>query len=118
MGIFHRLGCCSSCIYFLYKVYLLTYVMEMLAPSQAFDEAISELDTLGEESYKDSTLIMQLLRDNLTLWTSDIAVQSQIFFAVHNKIMILNFHLVAACVLFYVTVGYQFLAKKSSFFNP
>ena len=41
---------------------------------QAFDEAISELDTLGEESYKDSTLIMQLLRDNLTLWTSDITV--------------------------------------------
>ncbi|XP_050216379.1 14-3-3-like protein D isoform X2 [Mercurialis annua] len=39
---------------------------------QAFDEAISELDTLSEESYKDSTLIMQLLRDNLTLWTSDI----------------------------------------------
>ncbi|CAO2202738.1 unnamed protein product [Urochloa humidicola] len=39
---------------------------------QAFDEAISELDTLGEESYKDSTLIMQLPRDNLTLWTSDL----------------------------------------------
>ena len=31
----------------------------------------AELDTLSEESYKDSTLIMQLLRDNLTLWTSD-----------------------------------------------
>jgi 14-3-3 protein epsilon len=38
----------------------------------AFDDAIAELDTLNEESYKDSTLIMQLLRDNLTLWTSDI----------------------------------------------
>ncbi|KAJ6848875.1 14-3-3-like protein [Iris pallida] len=38
---------------------------------QAFDEAISELDSPGEDSYKDSTLIMQLLRDNLTLWTSD-----------------------------------------------
>jgi 14-3-3 protein epsilon len=38
---------------------------------KAFDDAIAELDTLSEESYKDSTLIMQLLRDNLTLWTSD-----------------------------------------------
>uniref|UniRef100_UPI00358FE11A 14-3-3 protein gamma-B isoform X2 n=1 Tax=Myxine glutinosa TaxID=7769 RepID=UPI00358FE11A len=37
----------------------------------AFDEAIAELDSLNEDSYKDSTLIMQLLRDNLTLWTSD-----------------------------------------------
>uniref|UniRef100_A0A4W6FFC9 Tyrosine 3-monooxygenase/tryptophan 5-monooxygenase activation protein, theta polypeptide b n=1 Tax=Lates calcarifer TaxID=8187 RepID=A0A4W6FFC9_LATCA len=38
---------------------------------KAFDDAIAELDHLSEESYKDSTLIMQLLRDNLTLWTSD-----------------------------------------------
>jgi len=38
---------------------------------KAFDDAIAELDTLNEDSYKDSTLIMQLLRDNLTLWTSD-----------------------------------------------
>jgi len=38
---------------------------------KAFDEAISKLDQLDEAQYKDSTLIMQLLRDNLTLWTSD-----------------------------------------------
>jgi len=37
----------------------------------AFEDAIAELDNVSEESYKDSTLIMQLLRDNLTLWTSD-----------------------------------------------
>jgi len=37
----------------------------------SFDKAIAELDSLNEDSYKDSTLIMQLLRDNLTLWTSD-----------------------------------------------
>jgi len=57
---------------------------------KAFDDAIAELDDLTEDSYKDSTVIMQLLRgtlplpslhpsclisppfvDNLTLWTSD-----------------------------------------------
>merc|ERR1712194_309299 len=35
---------------------------------KAFDEAISKLDNLKEGDYKDATLIMQLLRDNLTLW--------------------------------------------------
>jgi len=43
----------------------------------AFDDAISELDTLSEDSYKDSTLIMQLLRDNLTLWTSDMSTDGK-----------------------------------------
>jgi len=37
----------------------------------AFEDAIAELDNVAEDSYKDATLIMQLLRDNLTLWTSD-----------------------------------------------
>merc|ERR1711965_585431 len=37
----------------------------------AFEDAIAELDNVAEDTYKDSTLIMQLLRDNLTLWTSD-----------------------------------------------
>jgi len=38
---------------------------------KAFDAAIQKLDSLDDASYKDSTLIMQLLRDNLTLWTSE-----------------------------------------------
>ncbi|RRT70427.1 hypothetical protein B296_00036464 [Ensete ventricosum] len=45
--------------------------MSAYKAAQAFEEAIAELDSLGEESYKDSALIMQLLRDNLTLWTCD-----------------------------------------------
>lgn len=44
---------------------------------QAFDDAIAELDSLSEESYRDSTLIMQLLRDNLTLWTSSDNVEPE-----------------------------------------
>ncbi len=38
--------------------------------SDAFDAAILRLDQLDEQQYKDGTLILQLLRDNLTLWTS------------------------------------------------
>ena len=55
--------------------------------AKTYADKCTELDTLSEESYKDSTLIMQLLRDNLvsqnvqymlyaytnaqqTLWTS------------------------------------------------
>merc|ERR1719384_2787440 len=43
----------------------------------AFEDAIAELDNVAEDSYKDSTLIMQLLRDNLTLWTSDQEPEAQ-----------------------------------------
>jgi hypothetical protein len=39
----------------------------------AFDNAIADLDGLEEDEYRDSATIMQLLRDNLTLWTSDLA---------------------------------------------
>eukprot|EP01088_Endostelium_zonatum_P009026 TRINITY_DN22211_c0_g1_i1.p1 TRINITY_DN22211_c0_g1~~TRINITY_DN22211_c0_g1_i1.p1 ORF type:complete len:261 (+),score=75.11 TRINITY_DN22211_c0_g1_i1:35-817(+) len=42
---------------------------------QAFDDAIADLDNVSEDSYKDATLIMQLLRDNLTLWTSDMQAE-------------------------------------------
>jgi 14-3-3 protein epsilon len=38
---------------------------------QAFDEAIADIEHLEEDQYKDSTTIMQLIRDNLTLWTSE-----------------------------------------------
>jgi 14-3-3 protein epsilon len=56
---------------------LLLLLLLLLRFLQAFDEAISDLDTLGEDSYKDSALIMQLLRDNLTLWTSEMQDQEK-----------------------------------------
>jgi len=65
-----RLGLALNYSVFLYEVQGMQGEACNLA-KQAFDSAIAELDTLDEESYKDSTLIMQLLRDNLTLWTSD-----------------------------------------------
>lgn len=34
------------------------------------------VDTLGEESYKDSALIMELLRQNLMLWISDLQARA------------------------------------------
>jgi 14-3-3 protein epsilon len=37
---------------------------------KGFDDAVEDLESLEEEAYKDATLIMQLLRDNLSLWTT------------------------------------------------
>ena len=65
-----RLGMALNFSVFYYEILSDKERAVKLAKS-AFDDAVSELDSLSEESYKDSTLIMQLLRDNLTLWTSD-----------------------------------------------
>lgn len=65
-----RLGLALNFSVFYYEIFNSSDEACRLA-KQAFDDAIAELDTLSEDSYKDSTLIMQLLRDNLTLWKSD-----------------------------------------------
>ncbi|XP_059186245.1 14-3-3 protein beta/alpha-A [Centropristis striata] len=65
-----RLGLALNFSVFYYEI-LTSPEQACALAKQAFDEAIAELDTLNEDSYKDSTLIMQLLRDNLTLWTSE-----------------------------------------------
>jgi 14-3-3 protein epsilon len=66
-----RLGLALNFSVFYYKILNSSERACHLA-KQAFDEAIAELDTLGEESYKDSTLIVQILKDNLTLWSTDL----------------------------------------------
>jgi len=65
-----RLGLALNYSVFLYEVQSKPDEACKMART-AFEDAIAELDNVAEESYKDSTLIMQLLRDNLTLWTSD-----------------------------------------------
>jgi len=65
-----RLGLALNYSVFLYEVLAQPEEACKMA-RQAFEDAIAELDNVAEDSYKDSTLIMQLLRDNLTLWTSD-----------------------------------------------
>lgn len=65
-----RLGLALNFSVFYYEIKLSQSEACDLA-KKAFDSAIAELDNLREDSYKDSTLIMQLLRDNLTLWKSD-----------------------------------------------
>jgi len=65
-----RLGLMLNFSVFNYEVMKETEKACNLA-KDAFDQAIAKLDSLSDNSYKDSTLIMQLLRDNLTLWTSE-----------------------------------------------
>lgn len=65
-----KLGLCLNYSVFLYEI--------KNSPEQActlakttFDSAIGDLEQLEDEQYKESASIMQLLKDNLTLWTAD-----------------------------------------------
>jgi 14-3-3 protein epsilon len=71
-----RLGLALNFSVFYYEV-LNSPDRACLLAKAAFDDAISVMDSLDEEQYKDSATIMQLLRDNLTLWTSDAAATDQ-----------------------------------------
>lgn len=65
-----RLGLALNFSVFYYEVYSSPEKACLLAKA-AFDDAMQVMDSLDEDQYKDSAAIMQLLRDNLTLWTSD-----------------------------------------------
>ena len=62
-------------LYLNYSVFLYEVMGDPTAAcqiaKQAFDDAIADIEHIDEENYKDATTIMQLIRDNLTLWTSE-----------------------------------------------
>ena len=93
-----RLGLALNFSVFYYEILVSPERACRLAKT-AFDEAIAELDTLSEDSYKDSTLIMQLLRDNLTLWTSDVEAEGMfsVLFSFNNSFLINLFHIHYEC---------------------
>jgi hypothetical protein len=62
-----RLGLALNSSVFVQEIQRNTNKAQRIA-KEAFESAIQSLDTLNDTSYKDSTLIMQLLRDNLTIW--------------------------------------------------
>ena len=66
-----RLGLALNYSVFFYEIKLSPPEACELA-RKAFDEAIEGLEDVPEKVYKDSTLIMQLLRDNLTLWKAEV----------------------------------------------
>ena len=65
-----RLGLCLNFSVFYYEI--MNNPEEACSVAKdAFDLAIKNLDQLDEGQYKDSTTIMQLLRDNITMWLSE-----------------------------------------------
>jgi len=62
-----RLGLALNYSVFMYEI-LEEREKATFVAKDAFDEAIAQIDQLDEEQYRDSTLIMQLLKDNLSLW--------------------------------------------------
>lgn len=71
-----RLGLALNFSVFYYEV-LNSPERACLLSKAAFDDAIPCIEALGDEHYQDSAAIMQLLRDNLTLWTSDMVEQEE-----------------------------------------
>eukprot|EP00818_Percolomonas_sp_WS_P010392 CAMPEP_0117445026 /NCGR_PEP_ID=MMETSP0759-20121206/5566_1 /TAXON_ID=63605 /ORGANISM="Percolomonas cosmopolitus, Strain WS" /LENGTH=250 /DNA_ID=CAMNT_0005237155 /DNA_START=330 /DNA_END=1082 /DNA_ORIENTATION=+ len=65
-----RLGLVLNYTVFNYEI-LNAHIEACNMAKETFQKAVEELDTLSEETYKDSTLILQLLKDNLSLWTSE-----------------------------------------------
>lgn len=66
-----KLGLALNYSVFYYEIMTSPDIAHVKA-KKAFDEAVADLDEMDEAEYPDSAAIMQLLRDNLTLWQTDL----------------------------------------------
>ncbi len=64
-----RLGLILNFSVFFYEI-LGERLKAVFLAREAFEEAIAKIDNLAEGCYRDATLIMQLLRDNVAVWTA------------------------------------------------
>lgn len=65
-----RLGLALNFSVFYYEI-LNEPVSACSLAQKAYDEALAGLESLQEDNYRESALIIQLLRDNLTLWNTE-----------------------------------------------
>ena len=66
-----RIGLALNYSVFFYEI-LNNHTEAIKIAQKAFDEGIQNLENLtDEQAYKESTMILQLLRDNISLWTSE-----------------------------------------------
>jgi 14-3-3 protein epsilon len=65
-----RLGLALNFSVFYYEI-LKTPAKGCELARQAFEDAVNDQTMIDEDQHKESTLILQLLRDNLALWTED-----------------------------------------------
>lgn len=65
-----RLGLALNHAVFQYEV-MQDFKNAITIGRKAFEDAVREIDQMGDENVHESALVMQLLRDNLTLWASD-----------------------------------------------
>ncbi|GJN25677.1 hypothetical protein PR202_gb13535 [Eleusine coracana subsp. coracana] len=66
-----RLGLALNFSVFFYEI-MNSHERACQVAKQAFDEAAAEMNSAGEGAYKESALMMQLLKDNLALWMSEL----------------------------------------------
>ncbi|KAK1648238.1 hypothetical protein QYE76_066043 [Lolium multiflorum] len=66
-----RLGLALNFSVFFYEI-MNCHERACQVAKQAFDEATNEINSAGVEGYNDSILMMELLKDNLALWTSEL----------------------------------------------